>query len=387
MHHASSLRFSNNKDQSQSIKKIPSDWLIFEELSRTGPNYNIKSVTNVSTATIVLFIDTNNFNCTLSPNKHDPRSKAELTLNNWIEFESNSQDIKALIDLRDKFNILVTKKIICPQKNLGADDEYLVNFIASILTREDNSVGLIQPPGIGQRPRTFLINNYPMVNDILKEANKKSKPKQINRTIPEILKFKPISSSTYNQYLPHFVNTKLDSEQSATSEFSTNITHPICTNVMYNMSPQPYFSSMNNVHTDVTYLSQNMLMMNLYNPSKPETFANYSPCQVTVHANQSNQQEVNDFESNGVDVNDEDCEGACALSNGQIAHQCLTNWFYNCDPSQTSYFIIKAGGLKSIDISISKKTWIFSPQTERKLLRLLQVIIAHILYCVETVIN
>lgn len=359
LHHVSSLREHNSKDHVHSLKKVPAEWLVFEELSRTGTHYNIKSVTNISAATVAFFIDTNNLNSTYSTSQVDGESNAELILNNWINFDSNYQTIKLVIDLREKISNLVTKKIVHPQKNNALNDEELIGLISGVLSREDNALGLFQPSGIGQRPRTFLINNYPMVNDILKETNEKSNRRSNNRSIPEILKFKPINSNIYNQYLPHFVNTKLENGPSTSK--------PNYPNVNYNMQMQTYYSNVN-PPSDVTYLSQNLLMMNLYNPSKPDLYGN-----VQYFTQCHNMSLQNDFDSNGVTVNDDDSEGACAFPKEQNTHQYLMSWFSNCDPLQTSYFVIKAGGMKSIDISISKKTWIFSPQTERKLLRLLQV--------------
>lgn len=358
MHHLSSLREQNTKDHSQSVKKLPSDWIIFEELSRTGIHYNIKSVTNISPVTVALFIDANNLNSTYSTAIVNGHPKAELILNNWIDFDSNYQTIKLVIDLREKINNLVTKKIVHPHKTNTLNDEDLIHLIAGVLSREDSSIGLFQPNGIGQRPKTFLINNYPMVNDVFKEINKKSNPKSYNKSIPEILKFKPISNNIYNQYLPHFVNTKLENEPNTTKYGNIN----------YNMQAPAYYTNPN-PQCDLTYLSQNLLMMNLYNPAKPE----YENVQYLTQSQTVNVQ--NDFDSNGIDVNDEDddAQGACAVPKENRTHQYLINWFNNCDPRETNYFIIKAGGMKSIEISISKKTWIFSPQTERKLLRLFQV--------------
>lgn len=319
LHYSSSLRDQNSKDHSSSVKKLPSNWLIFEELSKMGIHYTIKSCTNISPITVALFTDMNNLNSKFITSD---KNVAELILNNWINFEGNFQTLKLIFDLREKLNNLVIKKILYPQKNNSGPDDKLIDLVANVLLREDHNLNFFQPDGIGQRPKTFLITNYPMVNNVIKK-NKNRPPEVTNDNfVPEILKFKPIQTNSYNKYLPHFVNANLSLEPP---------------NLLYDSE---------------SFLSQNLLMMNLYNKPLSDFYQN----------------PFTDFDLNGINVNDDFSEGACALPTQKLPH-----WLNNFDPNQTSYFIIKAGGLKSIDISISKKTWIFSPQTERKLLRLLHV--------------
>lgn len=261
--------------------------MIYEELTRTGTHINIKSVTNISALTVALFSDTNNLNSTFTTENIDGETYAELTINNWICFQADVQILKLISDLRYKINNLVTKRITSPQKNLFTQDDELVRLIAIILLREDNALDLQQPAKIGQRPKTFIVNTYPMVNNIIKGNKKEQNYRQPKRYVPEILRFKKLNTTTYNQYQPHFVNTKL--EDAPVKNSAESFQFPVSYNVQ-----QTQFYAGNN---DVTYLSQDLLMMNLYNP--------------TVNAGQYYGYQnalQNDFESNGVNVNDEESE-------------------------------------------------------------------------------
>lgn len=417
-------------------------------------------MTCVSPLTIALFVDSSNENAILNPESENP----EMVLNNWISFEGDSQLLNILSNLRTKINNLVNKKIAAPQKNLTIQDDNLIQLISTILTREDNSLGLIQPPGIGQRPKMLLITNYPAVNDVITENRYNTKQLNLNSG-PDVLKFKPVQSTQYNQYLPHLANTELDcspyttsatnfttqipagSQATALTQFPSNLplTVPVeqsahfeqfstnselfiktgeypeqfsappeeCTNAissydttstqytasnsqflsgshnipnydyqyMYNQTSHiqessflPFDSTcptMNQVENyDVNYLNQNLFMMNLYNNpvTVEEDYYNNQCC-----GSQSSSLFDQDFDNNGVSVPDDQVEGACSLPPVDMSHQHLLTWMNTYCNEYTSYFIIKAGGMKSIDISISKKTWIFSPQTERRLLKLLQV--------------
>lgn len=375
LHQSSSLRdpgFHNARNAS--LRKVPSNWLIFEELSRAGTIYNIRGATCVSPLTVSLFVDPSNIN---SFEKFEENKMAELCLNQWVIFHDSLQLTSSIVQLREKINNLILKKITFPYRNFVVQEEALINLVTVILTKEDGNLNLVAPPGIGARPKVLLHSNYPTVNDVMKHTQPKSKYSNWNfKNVPEVICFKKFNVPIYNQYTPHRVNTELpeiNDPLACSKEPLADLSFPP-ENFLYSANPLVNFPSSNSVDSqppfpafDLTTINQSLLMMSLYND--PEVKPDYLTPQFFQNSNVQD-----DFDQNGVNVvEDGEVEGACALP--PINTRIYPNEWINtyCNPAFTSYFIIKAGGMKSVDISISKKTWIFSPQTERKLLKLIQV--------------
>lgn len=58
-----------------------------------------------------------------------------------------------LLQLRQKWHSLFLRRMRAPSKSWSQVDEATVRAVVAVLTAEEQSAGLQQPSGIGQRPR------------------------------------------------------------------------------------------------------------------------------------------------------------------------------------------------------------------------------------------
>ena len=92
----------------------------------------------------------------LSDSENDDPEEANnsaIRIDDWISFQSDSTLIQSLVQLRQKWSALFLRRLKTPGKPLTQDDEKLVRTLVTLLTDEEQSVGISQPSGIGQRPK------------------------------------------------------------------------------------------------------------------------------------------------------------------------------------------------------------------------------------------
>ena len=141
-------------------------WYIFDERKEN----KISGVTVVSPITIFLFgghnrlpseyiqeaTQANNMLEELSDSENDDPEDANnsaIRIDDWISFQSDSTLIQNLLLLRQKWSALFLRRLKTPGKPLTQDDEKLIRTLVSLLSDEEQSVGILQPSGIGQRPK------------------------------------------------------------------------------------------------------------------------------------------------------------------------------------------------------------------------------------------
>nr|CAD7395571.1 unnamed protein product [Timema cristinae] len=164
-----------------SVENLPSDWLLYEEMSRTGRFCHARCCTLVSPITVAVFagptrlpIDAVNAAETVvrgdraveteSDSEVEERLDGENTmmkLDDWVVFRVDAEGSHLALHLRQKWNSLFLRRMRAPSKPWSQVDEMVLKTLINVLTTEEQSLGLQQPPGVGQRPRAMLIDCYP----------------------------------------------------------------------------------------------------------------------------------------------------------------------------------------------------------------------------------
>ncbi|XP_073532332.1 3'-5' RNA helicase YTHDC2-like isoform X2 [Phyllobates terribilis] len=157
--------------QAAAIQVLPTDWLIYDEMTRAHRISNIRCCSVVSPATIAIFsgparlpsnalqepsscraLDGNES----SDSETEDRSTAELAtlkLDDWLHFKLDQESANLLVHLRKKWYSLFLRRMKSPSKPGTLVDEAIIQAVITVLTNEEQSAGLQQPSGIGQRPR------------------------------------------------------------------------------------------------------------------------------------------------------------------------------------------------------------------------------------------
>ncbi|XP_073533333.1 3'-5' RNA helicase YTHDC2 isoform X2 [Phyllobates terribilis] len=166
--------------QAAAIQVLPTDWLIYDEMTRAHRISNIRCCSVVSPATIAIFsgparlpsnalqepsscrapLDGNES----SDSETEDRSTAELAtlkLDDWLHFKLDQESANLLVHLRQKWYSLFLRRMKSPSKPWTQVDEATIRAVITVLTNEEQSAGLQQPSGIGQRPRPMSSEELP----------------------------------------------------------------------------------------------------------------------------------------------------------------------------------------------------------------------------------
>ncbi|NXU40572.1 YTDC2 helicase, partial [Drymodes brunneopygia] len=76
-----------------------------------------------------------------------------LKLDEWLHLKLDSEAAGLLLQLRKKWHSLFLRRMRAPSKLWSPGDDTTVRALVAVLTAEEQSAGLQQPSGIGQRPR------------------------------------------------------------------------------------------------------------------------------------------------------------------------------------------------------------------------------------------
>ncbi|NXL85388.1 YTDC2 helicase, partial [Alectura lathami] len=80
-------------------------------------------------------------------------SSALLKLDEWLHLKLDSEVAVLLMQLRLKWHSLFLRRMRAPSKPWPQADEVTIRTIVSVLSAEEQSAGLQQPSGVGQRPK------------------------------------------------------------------------------------------------------------------------------------------------------------------------------------------------------------------------------------------
>ncbi|XP_061379470.1 3'-5' RNA helicase YTHDC2-like [Danaus plexippus] len=176
-HPSSTLHRGGGVSGSQkSVQSLPTDWVVFEEISRVGRFCFIRCNTLVTPLTVALFggplrVSTAALSQRANPPglSSDSDSEVEesnsspdtaiLTLDDWMAFTADASDAISVYYLRQKLCALVIRRMSNPAKPMTPLDEQILNAVVHVLGAEEKNIGLNQPTGIGQRPKPLTLDS------------------------------------------------------------------------------------------------------------------------------------------------------------------------------------------------------------------------------------
>ncbi|GJQ88173.1 putative helicase [Trypoxylus dichotomus] len=138
-------------------------WCIFGEISKLGAICNIKNVTAITPATVV-------FSCGSTVQYSE--QGGVITINDKLQLHISSPMIWKFRTLLDD---LIQRKIKNPRLRFNKTDEIILQTFDNILSAEDSSKGLFQPPGVGDRP-LFIYNKLSDYNPGQNEDSPNHRP-------------------------------------------------------------------------------------------------------------------------------------------------------------------------------------------------------------------
>uniref|UniRef100_A0A2A4JX34 RNA helicase n=1 Tax=Heliothis virescens TaxID=7102 RepID=A0A2A4JX34_HELVI len=176
-HPSSTLHQGGGLTGSQkSVQNLPTDWVVFEEISRAGRFCFIRCNTLVTPLTVALFGGplrlplgaltqranppglSSDSDSEADENNASPDT-AVITLDDWMAFTADASDAISVFYLRQKLCALVIRRMSNPAKPMTPLDEQILSTVVHIMGSEEKNVGLNQPSGIGQRPKPLTVDS------------------------------------------------------------------------------------------------------------------------------------------------------------------------------------------------------------------------------------
>ncbi|NXQ64957.1 YTDC2 helicase, partial [Anthoscopus minutus] len=99
---------------------------------------------------------------------------ALLKLDEWLHLKLDPEAAGMLLQLRQKWHSLFVRRMRAPSKPWSQVDETTVRAITAVLSAEEQSAGLQQPSGIGQRPRPVTCEELPLASTWKSTNSRKS---------------------------------------------------------------------------------------------------------------------------------------------------------------------------------------------------------------------
>ncbi|XP_014254890.1 probable ATP-dependent RNA helicase YTHDC2 isoform X2 [Cimex lectularius] len=169
--HATSVLTENASSKKKVVEGLPSDWIIYEELTKVGQQSYIRTATVVSPITVAVFAgpakipfdaysDSQLEGSIGSDSEEEdvgPNQTATLKVDDWATFRTDSEAAQLALQLRIKWHSLLAKKLRL-NKVLNYMEEMVINTIVKVLSAEEQALGLIHPPGVGKRPYLMTPN-------------------------------------------------------------------------------------------------------------------------------------------------------------------------------------------------------------------------------------
>ncbi|XP_034402370.1 3'-5' RNA helicase YTHDC2 isoform X1 [Cyclopterus lumpus] len=179
-HPTSILSQSQFKENStaKSAQALPTDWLIYDEMSRGHRMASVRCCSMMTSITVAIF-----GGCAKLPSSalQEPAAQkatdspgdisdsetedlAEMRIDDWLIFHLDKEAAGLVFELRQKWQNLFIKRIRCPSKPWSQQDEAIIRTLVSVLVAEEQGAGLQQPTGIGQRPRPMSSEDGPQAS-------------------------------------------------------------------------------------------------------------------------------------------------------------------------------------------------------------------------------
>uniref|UniRef100_A0A3Q3IHD5 RNA helicase n=1 Tax=Monopterus albus TaxID=43700 RepID=A0A3Q3IHD5_MONAL len=165
-HPTSALNEIKENSSAKLAQDLPTDWLIYDEMSRGHRMASVRCCSMVTPLTLAIF-----GGCAKQPysvlqepalpkatdiplddmSDSETEDLAEIRVDDWLFFELEREAAGLVFELRQKWQNLFIRRIRCPSKSWSQQDEAIVRTLVSVT--EEQEAGLQQPTGIGQRPR------------------------------------------------------------------------------------------------------------------------------------------------------------------------------------------------------------------------------------------
>ena len=160
---------------SASLQSLNTDWLLYEEMSRVGRIALVKGVTPISPITLALFGGSDLASAEggagnvyieetsdSEVEEGDGNGSSLVMVDTWTVFNSNQETSELVSQLRQKWSGVWGRRLCSTykQSRLGADEveDGVVTTIVQLLSMEDIRLGLVQPMGVGQRPKHVAVD-------------------------------------------------------------------------------------------------------------------------------------------------------------------------------------------------------------------------------------
>ncbi|XP_078314413.1 3'-5' RNA helicase YTHDC2-like [Crassostrea virginica] len=172
--HTSSVLKNPALPEKKAIKIIPTDWILYEEMSRYERSAYIRCCTAISPITVALFtgpikLPPESVRDGAKPHallqggledssdsegeEKEDTSMTTLQFDDWLSFRLDNETASMVLQLRHKWNCLFLRRMRAPSKPWSQVDEAVIKAVISVLGNEEQALGFQQPAGIGQRPR------------------------------------------------------------------------------------------------------------------------------------------------------------------------------------------------------------------------------------------
>ncbi|XP_078127171.1 3'-5' RNA helicase YTHDC2 [Sander vitreus] len=162
----------------KSAQALPTDWLIYDEMSRGHRMASVRCCSLMTPVTVAIF-----GGCAKLPSSalqepavqratdslvdvsdSETEDLAEMKIDDWLLFQLDREAAGLVFELRQKWQNLFIKRIRCPSKPWSQQDEAIIRTLVSVLAAEEQGAGLQQPTGIGQRPRPMTSEDGPQAS-------------------------------------------------------------------------------------------------------------------------------------------------------------------------------------------------------------------------------
>jgi len=157
--------------------EMRTDWLVYEEMTRVGRTAYVRGVTSVSPAAVAIIgvpskqgregegVQGNIYLEESSDSEvemgESSSTNSVVMVDNWITFIAKQEVATQVMQLRQKWSSLWMRRLTTTSKQARMQEEQddaVISSIASLLQQEDQALGLVQPPGIGQRPKQLSVD-------------------------------------------------------------------------------------------------------------------------------------------------------------------------------------------------------------------------------------
>uniref|UniRef100_A0A671M4S5 RNA helicase n=1 Tax=Sinocyclocheilus anshuiensis TaxID=1608454 RepID=A0A671M4S5_9TELE len=166
--------------QAAAVESLPTDWLIYDEMTRAHRIASVRCCSVVTPLTVAIFAGSAKLpsSALQEPAAHrgadavndssdsevEDRSSARLahiSIDDWLHFKLHRETAELMFGLRQRWQSLFLRRIRSPSKSCSQLDEATIRSLVSVLLAEEQSAGLQQPTGIGQRPRPMTSDDPP----------------------------------------------------------------------------------------------------------------------------------------------------------------------------------------------------------------------------------